>query len=54
MESLGYQPEGIDPDGNVRIGGSMEMSVRDLARLGQLWLNKGMWGGEQLAALGAR
>lgn len=48
VESFQFQPEGIDPDGNVRIGGSIEMSVRDLARLGQLWLNKGRWGGDQL------
>lgn len=39
-----YQPEGIDKNGNVRIGGSILMSCRDLARLGQLYLNKGKWG----------
>ncbi|MEM5516279.1 serine hydrolase [Henriciella sp. AS95] len=39
-----YQPEGIDRNGNVRIGGSILMSCRDLARLGQLYLNKGAWG----------
>lgn len=48
VEAFRYQPQGIDPHGNVRIGGSIEMSVRDLARLGQLWLNKGMWAGEQM------
>jgi CubicO group peptidase (beta-lactamase class C family) len=48
VESFQYQPQGIDSDGNVRIGGSIEMSVRDLARLGQLWLNQGVWGGEPL------
>lgn len=52
VESFRFQPEGIDPDGNVRIGGSIELSVRDLARLGQLWLNKGMWGGKQLIDAG--
>ena len=39
-----YQPEGIDSNGNIRIGGSILMSCRDLARLGQLYLNKGAWG----------
>ena len=48
VENLNYQPEGIDPRGNIRIGGSMELSVRDMARLGQLWLNGGRWAGRQL------
>lgn len=48
VENTAYQPEGIDPRGNIRIGGSMELSVRDMARLGQLWLNGGRWGGRQL------
>ena len=47
-EHIGYQPEGVDPRRNIRVGGSMELSVRDLARLGQLWLNRGRWGGQQL------
>jgi len=48
VEEFAYQPEGIDSNGNIRIGGSIELSVRDMARLGQLWLNKGAWGGKQL------
>jgi CubicO group peptidase (beta-lactamase class C family) len=48
VEHFRFQPEGIDPQGNVRIGGSIEASVRDLARLGQLWLNQGLWAGKQL------
>lgn len=48
VENLNYQPEGVDPRGNVRIGGSIELSVRDMARLGQLWLNGGRWDGRQL------
>ena len=47
-EHFDYQPEGIDKNGNVRFGGSILMSCRDLARLGQLYLNKGWWGGAQL------
>lgn len=43
-----YQPEGVDSRGNVRIGGSMLLSCRDLARLGQLYLDGGMWNGERL------
>jgi CubicO group peptidase (beta-lactamase class C family) len=48
VENFDYQPEGVDPKGDVRIGGSIEVSVRDMARLGQLWLNGGRWGGRQL------
>lgn len=48
VEEFAYQPEGIDDNGNIRIGGSISLSVRDMARLGQLWLNKGYWGGKQL------
>ena len=48
MEEFAYQPEGIDDNGNIRIGGSIELTVRDMARLGQLWLNKGRWGGKPL------
>lgn len=46
-ENFNYQPEGIDRAGNIRIGGSIQMSCRDLARLGQLYLNKGRWAGAQ-------
>lgn len=49
-ESLDYQPEGVDRAGNVRLGGSILMTCRDLARLGQLYLNKGRWNGRQLIA----
>jgi CubicO group peptidase (beta-lactamase class C family) len=48
VEEFAYQPEGIDDNDNIRIGGSIELSVRDMARLGQLWLNKGLWNGRQL------
>lgn len=48
VEEFAYQPEGIDDNDNIRIGGSIELSVRDMARLGQLWLNKGFWDGTQL------
>lgn len=47
-EGLRYQPEGVDRAGNVRMGGSLLLSVRDAARLGQLYLNEGRWAGEQL------
>lgn len=43
----GYQPEGIDSNRDVRIGGSMLISCRDLARLGQLYLDDGRWDGKQ-------
>lgn len=48
VENFNYQPEGVDSDDNPRMGGSVELSVRDLARLGQLWLNGGRWDGTQL------
>lgn len=48
VENFRYQAEGIDSDGNMRVAGSIELSVRDMARLGQLWLNGGRWAGEQL------
>jgi CubicO group peptidase (beta-lactamase class C family) len=47
-EHFSYQPEGVDANDNVRIGGSILISCRDMARLGQLYLNLGRWGGEQL------
>lgn len=43
-----YQPEGVDRNGDVRIGGSILMSCRDLARIGQLYLDNGTWNGRQL------
>lgn len=49
-ENFDYQPEGVDGRGNIRIGGSIEMSCRDLARLGQLYLDGGVWGGRRLVA----
>ena len=49
-ENFNYQPEGIDHNDNVRIGGSVMISCRDAARLGQLYLNKGRWNGQQLVA----
>jgi CubicO group peptidase (beta-lactamase class C family) len=48
VENFNYQPEGIDSNDNIRMAGSIEMSVRDFARLGQLWLNGGRWSGKQL------
>jgi len=47
-ETLRYQPEGVDRAGDIRIGGSILLSCRDMARLGQLYLNRGRWDGEQL------
>jgi CubicO group peptidase (beta-lactamase class C family) len=50
VENFDYQSEGIDPRGNIRIGGSIELSCRDMARLGQLWLNGGRWAGRELVS----
>lgn len=49
-EAFQYQPEGVDRKDNIRIGGSIQLSCRDMARLGQLYLNGGRWGDEQLVA----
>jgi CubicO group peptidase (beta-lactamase class C family) len=49
-ENFSYQPEGVDSRDNVRIGGSILISCRDMARLGQLYLNKGKWAGRQLVS----
>jgi len=49
-ENFSYQPEGVDHNDNVRIGGSILISCRDMARLGQLYLNGGRWEGQQLVA----
>jgi CubicO group peptidase (beta-lactamase class C family) len=46
--AFGYQPEGIDRAGSVRVGGSLLLSCRDAARLGQLWLDGGRWAGQRL------
>jgi CubicO group peptidase (beta-lactamase class C family) len=47
-EHFRYQPEGVDKNDNVRLGGSILISCRDMARLGQLYLNGGAWDGQQL------
>lgn len=47
-ENFNYQREGVDAQDNIRIGGSITLSCRDLARLGQLYLNQGRWAGVQL------
>lgn len=52
VENFHYQAEGVDSEENMRVAGSIELSVRDMARLGQLWLNGGRWGGEQLVDAG--
>ncbi|NQE61343.1 serine hydrolase [Caulobacter sp. RHG1] len=49
-ETFRYQPEGVDAAGQIRIGGSIELSCRDMARLGQLYLDRGVWGGKRLIA----
>lgn len=49
-EAFNYQPEGLDKAGNVRLGGSIQLSCRDMARLGQLFLDRGLWAGKQLIA----
>lgn len=51
-ENFSYQPEGVDHNDNVRIGGSILISCRDMARLGQLYLNKGRWNASQLIDAG--
>lgn len=51
-ENFNYQPEGVDRNDNVRFGGSITLSCRDMARLGQLYLNGGRWAGEQLIDAG--
>ena len=47
-ENFNYQPEGVDRNDNIRVGGSIALSCRDMARLGQLYLNGGMWNGRRL------
>lgn len=49
-ENFRYQPEGVDRNDNVRLGGSILLTCRDMARLGQLNLNHGRWDGRQLVA----
>lgn len=49
-ENFNYQREGVDAQDNIRIGGSVTLSCLDMARLGQLYLNKGRWAGRQLIA----
>jgi CubicO group peptidase (beta-lactamase class C family) len=49
-ENFEYQAQGVDLAGNVRIGGSLLLSCRDAARVGQLYLDRGCWAGEQLIA----
>jgi len=46
--SAAGERQGVDKNDNVHIGGSMRLSCRDMARLGQLYLNGGRWNDEQL------
>lgn len=47
---LGIEVEfwGLDPQGYFTGGHSVSMTARELARFGQLYLNEGRWGGEQI------
>ena len=45
MESVTW---GADPQGVIDGGNGIEMSARDAARFGQLYLDGGIWNGEQL------
>lgn len=50
FEPLGIEVEfwGLDPQGYFTGGHSVSMTARELARFGQLYLNEGRWGGEQI------
>lgn len=39
---------GMTPVGRAHTGGGLFMSSRDMARFGQLYLNKGQWNGQQI------
>ena len=52
-----FEPLGIDtwdwwtyPDGTVQTGGGLALRSRDAARLGQLYLDRGVWGGSPVVS----
>ncbi len=50
FEPLGIEAEfwGVDPQGYFTGGHSISMTAREIARLGQLFLNEGRWSGSQI------
>ncbi len=50
FEPLGIEVEfwGVDPQGYFTGGHSVSMTAREIARFGQLYLDEGRWGGEQI------
>ena len=57
MEEYLFKPLGITeyiwtsyPDGSLETDGGLALCSRDLAKFGQLYLNKGIWNGKQIVS----
>ena len=46
--SMAHTTAGVDPHGNYIISSQIWSTARDLARLGQFWLQDGVWQGQRL------
>lgn len=52
MESDGYWSIDHEPDGLEKVGCCLTATARDLAKFGQLFINKGVWNGHRIVSTG--
>ena len=56
LEEHLFQPLSIDrydawlTDGQIHLGGALYLTIRDMAKLGQLYLDEGVWNGQRIVS----